>query len=822
MPRKRSPRTRKKPRELTPAELRWVCDPSRDRLKAPESVMPLVGIIGQDRAIRAMKIGIELYAPGYNVFVCGITGTGRTSTVKRILDNIKSSCPLPLDRCYVHNFQKPERPRLIVLPRGRSREFRKDMERFAREISATVPKVLDEGDHDAHRRRIVRHYEQAGDRLIGRFERQAEKEGFKLKRVGEGSLAQPGLFPLVDGQPVPIAEIEALAEAKKIPAARARALTRRYVTLGAGLEAVARKGRAILRRMQAEIEALNRQQVLKALEDPARAIIEKYGVPGIEVYLHDGINHIAEHIALFRGSAEEGGTAPAGDSPDEGGLAGLLSLFEVNILLDNTGREQCPVVIETLPTYRRLFGYYEKVMGPSGNWATDFRKIRGGSLLLADGGYLVLNVEEVLHQPGLWQHLKRTLVTRLLEISEEGTPQQVPVMALTPEPIALNVKVIMIGDTGTYNLLYNRDPDFRKIFKVLADFDYEMDRSARNIRLCAAFVARMCQEEGLGPFDLAAVARVTEYGARVAGHKGKLTARFGEISDLLREADYWRRKEGAHSVGARHVTTALRESERRNGMWEEKLRDMIDEGLLLVEVKGRRIGQINGLTIHDTGAYRFGLPARITASAAPGDAGIINIEREARLSGRTHDKGVLIIGGWFREHFGHDKPVTFAASLAFEQSYGEVDGDSASSTEIYALLSALSGVPLDQAIAVTGSVDQRGQVQPVGGIIHKIEGFFRVCRQSGLTGRQGVIIPRTNVGDLMLDDEVVEAVRRGRFHIFPVRTIEEGIEILTGLPAGARRRDGSYPAGSLYARVDLRLTRMARLVRRFAGLRRIG
>jgi predicted ATP-dependent protease len=380
----------------------------------------------------------------------------------------------------------------------------------------------------------------------------------------------------------------------------------------------------------------------------------------------------------------------------------------------------------------------------------------------------------------------------------------------------------MIGDTGGYHRLYLRDPDFRKIFKVLADFDSEMDRTPRNIRQCAAFVARMCQEEGLAPFAPEAVARVTEYGARVAGRAGKLTARFGEISDVLREADYWRRKKGARTVTAAHVRSAIRESVARNNLIEETLREMMAEDRLRIEVKGRRTGQINGLTTQTLGSHEFGLPARITASAAPGDAGIINIEREARLSGRVYDKGVLIIGGFFRERFGHDKPVTFAASLAFEQSYGDIDGDSASSTEIYALLSALSGLPLEQGIAVTGSVDQKGMVQPVGGVNHKIEGFFRVCRLKGLTGRQGVILPQGNVGDLMLDDEVVEAVRRERFHVYPVRTIEEGITILSGRPAGVRNPDGSYPPGSVFALVDRRLASMARMVRRLARARGIG
>jgi ATP-dependent Lon protease len=806
---------RKKFRELKPAELRWTCDPSRYDLTVPESEIRLIGIIGQERAIRAMKMGIELYSPGYNVFVCGITGTGRTSTVKRILDNIKSSCPLPLDRCYVHNFRQPERPSLVVLPRGKSREFRKDMERFRREIAAAIPRILESEEHAKRREKLIKRFDQEGDRLIEKFERRVEKEGFALKRVREGNISRPELFPLVGGQSAPVADIEKLAAEKKLSETQAKTLLKKHAALRAELDSVARESRKILARMESEIAALEREQVRQALDEPRRAITEKHGNKVIEEYLRDGINHVAERIDLFRTQPEQEPSRDGGGGAERGGgREDVLALFEVNVLLDNTGREHCPVVIENLPTYRRIFGHFERESDRSGVWKSDYRKVRAGSLLQADGGYLVLNAEEIFQQRGVWQHLKRTLVNRALEIHEEESPYQVPAATLTPEPIPLNVKVILIGETRTYQTLYNYDTDFRKIFKVLADFDFEMDLNKKNLRQYAAFVGKMCQDEGLAPFEPGAIAAVAEYGARKAGRQGKLTARFGDISDLLREADYWRRKEGNGRVTSRHVRTAVREAERRANLWEEKIREMIAQDLITIEIRGARVGQVNGLTIHDTGAHLFGLPARITASAAPGDAGIINIEREARLSGSTYDKGVLIIGGWFREAFGHNKPVTFTASVAFEQSYAGVDGDSASATEIYALLSALSGVAVDQGIAVTGSVDQKGAVQPVGGINHKIEGFYEVCRAKGLIGGQGVVIPEGNVGDLMLRDEVVEAVRKKRFHIYPIRTVEEGIEILTGMPAGARGKDGKYPEGTLYALVDRRLTAIAEMVRK--------
>ena len=801
-------------RELGFSQLRWSCDPSKYELAVPESESRLIGIIGQDRAIRAMKMGIELYSPGYNVFVCGITGTGRTTTVKRILDNIKSSCPLPLDRCYVHNFRQSERPRLVILPRGRSREFRKDMERFRREIGKSIPRILESEELAKRREKILKRAEQEGDRLIERFERKVEKEGFALKRIREGNISRPELFPVVGGQPVPVSDLDRLVEEKKVSETHVKTLSKRYTALRSELESVARESRKILQKMESEIGALEREMVRAVLEEPARVIIEKHENKAIEEYLRDGMNHIAERIELFRPpSVQEPRESGAPESPERDDL---LSLFEVNAILDNSAREHCPVIIENLPTYRRLFGYFEREADRSGVWKSDYRKIRAGSFLQADGGYLVLNAEDLFSQRGVWQHLKRTLVNRALEIHEDDSPLQVPATTITPEPIPVNVKVMLIGDTRTYHVLYNLDTDFRKIFKVLADFDFEMDLNKKNLRQYAAFVGWMCQEEGLAPFDPAAIGAVAEYGARKAGRQGKLTARFGDISDLLREADYWRRKEGNGRVTARHVKAAMREAEQRSNMWEEKIREMIEKDLITIEVKGSRIGQINGLTIQDTGAHVFGLPVRITAAAAPGDTGIINIEREAHLSGSTYDKGVLIIGGYFREVFGRNKPVTFTASLAFEKSYGGVDGDSASATEIYAILSALSGVPIKQGIAVTGSVDQKGSVQPVGGINNKIEGFFEICRAKGLTGEQGVIIPEANVADLMLREDVVEAVKKRRFHIYPIRNVEEGVEILTGHPAGARTKDGAFPEGTLYAMVERRLIEIAEIVKKHA------
>jgi ATP-dependent Lon protease len=688
------------------------------------------------------------------------------------------------------------------------------MEKLRDHVASAIPRSFGSDEHVKSCNKIVNRYERDADRLIEKFESRAEKQGFALKRVRDGNVSRPELFPTVQGQAISMSDLVTLARDKKISETQTKAITKKFTVLRAELEGVAKETRKIIEKMEQEVEALERSHLQRALEEPARQVTGKHENEAITEHLGDVINHLTENVkALRQKSAQE--DRNGGGTEQNENLENLLGQLEVNVILDNRGREQCPVLIENLPTYRRLFGYFEKAMDRSGVWTTDFRKIRGGSLLRADGGYLVLNADDLLRSRGVWQNLKRALVNRALEVYEEGTPMQPPVTNMTPEPIDINVKVILIGDRPTYTALYNTDPDFRKIFKVLADFDYEMDLNKKNLRQYAAFIGKMCHEEKLAGFDQGAVAAVAEFGARKAGRQGKLTARFGDISDLLREADYWRRKNGQSRVAARHVKAAVRAAEQRNNLWEEKIRELVTSGIVLVELKGQQVGQINGLQVQDSGAHSFGLPARITASAAPGSAGIINIEREAQLSGRTHNKGVLIIGGYFREMFGRHKPVTFTASLAFEQSYGSVDGDSASAAEIFAILSALSRVPLSQSMAVTGSVDQKGNVQPVGAVNLKIEGHFRVCHARGLGGSHGVIIPEANVPDLMLRDEVVEAVKKKRFHVYPIRTIEEGIEILTGMPAGEKDRDGYYPEGTVYGLVDKRLAEMAETVRKY-------
>ncbi len=820
MPRKKTTARRKAFRELKADQLRWTCRPAQHKLASARGDPSLIGIIGQDRAIRALKLGIELYGPGYNVFVCGITGTGRSTTVQRILDKIKRSCPAVPDLCYVHNFIKPDEPRLLALPRGCGARLTAEMERFGRELRTDVAGLLDSERHAKRRERIISRYGSEGDDLVEKFESEAEREGFALKRVPDGNLSRLELFPIVSGQAISLHDFhQALAE-KKIGQKRGAQIIRHHQNLSQRLEAIARQGRDMMLRMETEVSDLDKSEVRSLLHGRIEAIEQRAAGGGgseeLRTYLAQVLDYVIDNLEQFGrrhplAAAPEGtseGTAKA-EGPDD-----VLTRLKVNVVLDAAIHGECPVIIEDHPSYRRLFGYFEKSIDPSGFWSTDYTKIRAGSLLAAHGGYLVVQAEDLFSQRHVWTELKRTLIRRSLSIMEENTGT--PTLTMKPQPIPINVKMIMIGQRATYETLLDTEPDFQKIFKVLADFDDEMDLNTSSLRQYAAFVRNICAEEKLADFEAAAIAAVAEYGARAAGHQGKLSTRFGEIADLLREADYWRQQDGGRKVLARHVRSAIDESLRRQSLMEDKLREMIRLEQVLIDIGGERTGQVNVLTVQQTGSHIFGMPARITATTSPGTEGIVSIEREAQLSGKHHTKGVLTIGGLLREKFGSKRPLALTASITFEQSYAGVDGDSASSGEIYALFSALSGLPLRQGIAVTGSVDQKGDIQPVGGINDKIEGFFKVCCIKGLTGEQGVIVPDSNLRDLMLDEAVVEAVRKKKFHIYPVRTIEEGIEILSGVPAGTAN-PSEYPEGTVFRLVDDRLAQYNEAIKEHAS-----
>ena len=549
------------------------------------------------------------------------------------------------------------------------------------------------------------------------------------------------------------------------------------------------------------------------------AIREQFKNESLEVYFNEVAESVLDNLDRFRDRSEQKGEG-SGIGPSLGSKGGGDPFLEyrVNVIVDNSELDGAPVVFETSPSYKNLFGTIERVMDVNSQWRTDFTKIRAGSFLRANGGYLVLNARDAIVEAGVWQGLKRTLTNRRAEIQSYDPFFMFTTSALKPEPIKTNVKVVMIGDTFLYHLLYHQDDDFKKIFKVKAEFDNVMDKEQSSIVQYAGFIKRICDDESLLPLDKTAVGAVIEFGVRLAGRQKKISTRFNYIADLVRESHYWAKKDEANCVAESHVEKAIRERIDRVGLLEDKITEMITDGTIMIDTKGSVVGQVNGLSLLDMGDYTFGRPSRITAKTSLGRAGIINIEREAEMSGPTHNKGVLILSGYLRGKYAQDKPLAISASICFEQSYSGVDGDSASSTEIYALLSSLSGLPISQDIAVTGSVNQKGEVQPIGGVNEKIEGFFEVCKTKGLTGTQGVMIPRLNVDDLMLRKNVVEAVEQGKFHIYPVDSIDQGIEILTGVESGEQRPDGSYLEGSVNALVDKELRKLADKLKEFGPM----
>ena len=797
-----------KSREVLPAQLRWRCDPAAFDFETTADLKPLEGIIGQERALKALQLGVELYGAGYNVFVCGLSGTGRATTVKQLLERIRPQCAPAPDRCYVHNFHRPDQPRLLTLPRGVAIPFRKDMDRAIDFLATRIPQLFEDDKFQAARGRILERYGEREKEMLGGFSDQLKKNNFALAEMGGAGTT---VVPVLKGQPVPLEKLDEMVAGGQVDPVQARQISDRQEQLQRQFVVLYRKTLELQRAMNLELELLEREAASALVDSVIEDLKEKYPHDGVADHLEAVRGSILEDLSIFKSKAE-GEEAEAARLLLRGpGPSDPFWMYRVNAVLGHEDQEEaCPVILETSPTYVNLFGTIQRTYDMRGVARSDFTDIRGGSLLEADGGYLVINALDALTEPGVWRALKRALIHGQLEIqSAADWLSHLSGSALKPEPIPVNVKVILVGETYLYDLLYAYEDDFKKIFKVKADFDSQMNRTPEAVQQYAGLLRKLCEEDKLCPFDKAAVAAVVEYGVRRAGRQDKLSARFSEIADLAREACYWTRQAKSDVIRREHVERAIAERIERHNLIESKLQEMIEKGVLLIDTTGERIGQVNGLSVYDMGSYAFGKPVRITASTAMGRQGIINIEREANLSGRVHDKGVAILSGFLRERFAQSKPLSLAASVCFEQSYSGVDGDSASSTEIYALLSSLAELPIRQGIAVTGSVNQKGDIQPIGGVNYKIEGFYDVCRAQGLTGAQGVILPIENIPDLMLRSDVVEVIQAGKFHLYPVATVDEGIEILTGAKAGERQPDGTFEEGTVNARVDARLRALA-------------
>lgn len=793
----------------------WSCDPASLTFQCTDELPPLDRFIGQHRAIEAIRFGLEVDKPGYNLFVTGLTGTGKTSVIKAHLQSIvddpeRQGKRKPIsDWCYVHNFDDPDRPRVIRLSPGQGRFFRYRLTELLRTLREEIPKIFQSEEYETQRRGLEEAGRQATQQLTAELEQQALAANFAIQ-FSQGGLS---IFPLVDHRPMAPEEYQQLG-----PEAR-KAIDDKREELMAQTQDTMAKVREIEKDTADKIKESERVAAGQRISVLLRELMDSCrDIPAMRDSLARLTEYVLDNLNLFK----EAEAAPAQPVPmpvqaKGGSLARNPFIpFEINILVDNAGVQTPPIVIEPNPNWGNIFGRIER-RALMGAYFSDHTMLKPGSIHRANGGYLVFNAREMLMNPGVWEGLKR--VIRNKEISPEDPTQQSGFFiteGLRPEPMPLEMKVIITGDESIYRMLNANDEDFWDLFKVKAEFDYRVDITEENLQAYCGFISRTCTEEELLPFDAIGATRVLEHAARLVSDQTKLSTRFGQIKDLLIEADYWARKEASQRVGAEHVRKAVEQKVYRLNLIEERIREMVAEGTLLLNVAGSVVGQVNGLAVYDLGDFTFGRPIRITAQTFAGRRGVINIEREVALSGHTHDKGVLILSGYLGAKYGQEKPLTLSTSLCFEQSYEVADGDSASSTELYAILSSLSGLPLKQGIAVTGSVNQKGEVQPIGGVNQKVEGMFDACRLFELTSDQGVMIPHQNVKNLVLREDVVAAVKEGRFHIYAVKTIDEGLEILTGYPAGARQ-DDNYPPGTVNYLVDQRLQELNQSMRGYYG-----
>jgi len=789
-------------KELPVDKLRRICDPKVLGCETTEELEPLETIIGQERAVRALEFGLGIKELGFNIYVAGPPGTGKTTAVKRFLEEIAKDKPVPPDWCYVNNFRDPYRPRALRLPPGRGRELQKDMRSLVEGARREIPKAFESDEYAAQREETVQGFQKQRQELLSQMGEKAKAEGFLLQMSPMGLL----IIPMMEGKPLSEEEFKALS-----PEVREKLLRKRE-SLQEELKKAMRQVTGLDKKANEALQELDRQVALYAVGHLVSELMEKYrDLPEVVDYLREVRDDIVENLSQFR---EGGQPAPAFPVPGAKDLP--FRRYEVNVMVDNSELKGAPVVMELNPTYNNLFGRIEKET-QFGALVTDFTMIREGSLHRANGGYLVLPAEEVLRNLFSWDSLKRALRNREIAVEEAGERLGfIATKSLRPDPIPLDTKVVLIGQPTLYYLLYTLDEDFSELFKVKADFDTRMDRTDENIRDYAAFVCTLCCEENLKHLDASALAKLIEHSSRLAEDQEKLSARFGEISDIVREASFYATQEGSPYVTAAHVQKAIEEKFYRSNLLQERINEMIERGTIMIDTVGEEVGQVNGLSVVNLGDIAFGRPSRITASIGLGREGLIDIEREAKLGGPVHTKGVMILSGYLAEKYAQDKPLSLSARLVFEQSYSEVEGDSASSTELYALLSNLSGLPVKQGIAVTGSINQKGELQAIGGVNEKIEGFFEICKAKGLTGEQGVIIPESNVQNLMLKEEVVEAVKNGKFHIWSVKNVDEGIEILTGVKAGVRQEDGTFEEDSVNYLVDRRLRELAEKMRDFA------
>ncbi|MDF2892298.1 MAG: putative ATP-dependent protease [Clostridia bacterium] len=772
-------------KELAVEDLRNVCNPAVLSFSTTKELESLDGIIGQGRAAAAMEFGLAIKRTGYNIYVAGMTGTGRSSYTRSIINKIAQHEKTPEDWCYVYNFKTPDKPIAINLPKS---------------LKVKIPKAFEGEEYEKQKNDIIQFYQDKSTQLMEDFNLFAKEKGFVIKKSEQGIMT----IPMIGDKPI---EEDAFL---KLETEERKRIEEDSLIVQTRLLDSMKQIKEIEKSVREKLEQLEGKIALSTVEQPVMELKDKYSLyKNVVEYLQSVQKDIIHNIEDFRElskTADEGALLP-----DRIANRDHTKKYHINLIVDRRDAVGAPVIFEANPKYHNLFGKieYESNMGVV---TTDFSKIKSGSIHAANGGYIIINMADLMHNPESWEGIKRAIKTNSITVENIYSIPGIVSGGMKPQPIPLNIKIVLIGSAQLYQMLYNYDEDFRKLFKIKADFDIDMSSADENIIKYAKFISSHCEKKELMHFDNTGVAAVVEYSRRLAEHKHKLSTRFNDIVEILIEADAWARIEGAETVTAFYVKKAIKEKYYRSNRIEEKLQEFIDTGVILISTEDRVIGQVNGLSVMEFGDISFGKPSRITAVTYAGEKGIVNIEREVEMSGSIHDKGVLILSGYLGEKFAQEFPMSLSASVCFEQLYDGVEGDSASSTELYALLSSLAEVPIKQNIAVTGSVNQKGEIQPIGGVNEKIEGFFQTCKARGLKGNEGVMIPHQNVVNLMLNDEVVEAVRQGNFHIYAIKDVEEGIELLTDMPAGCKNEKGEYPEESIFYKVQKKLEKYARIM----------
>jgi lon-related putative ATP-dependent protease len=792
-------------KELAPEQLRKTCDPSELSLVSPDQLSSAKSIVGQDRAVQALEFGLETRHKGFHIYVSGPPGTGKATALETYLtEEAQSRIPVP-DYCYVNQFNNSDQPQYLRFSPSTGRVFQSEMRILLEQIQSRIPLAFESQHYLDQRERIAKNLVDQKRLIFSSLNEKTQSEGFSLQQTQVGTEVRLVIAPVINGET--LTEEDFL----QLPPEKRQSIMDMRAVLDKELRVSLKEGRHVELNATRLMSELDREVAGFVMDGLFEDMKERYhDEPKAVQYLESVRMDMLDSIGQFFSANKDAG------SPDILRARDLVfRKYAVNLIVDNSAIPGVPVVIEQNPTYPNIFGRLEKE-AMYGAVQTDFTLLKAGSLLRANGGYLVMNADDLVRSSVAYETLKRALRNKETTIEEMGEQLGVGTSTtLRPEPIPLDVKIVLVGSPNLYYLLHSTDEDFREVFKVKADFDTQMDRTSQGVRDYLAFISKLAKKEGLLPADTTAAALLIEEGSRLAENQDKLSTQFGDLADILREADYWAEVDESQVITDQHIRQAIQSKAYRAGLIEDRVREFMEQRTILVDTQGSVIGQVNALSVMSFGDYSFGRACRITTSVGLGQSGLLDIERESNLGGPIHTKGVLILAGYLSDTFAQDKPLNISARLVFEQSYEGVDGDSASSAELYTLLSALSGQPINQSLAVTGSINQRGDVQAIGGVNQKIEGFYDLCLTKGLTGHQGVVIPASNVQNLMLRSDIVDAVRARLFHVYAIDTVDQGIELLTGLPAGELQHDGSFPSGSINALVDQKLHQMTVIMNSF-------